>query len=53
MNPLEVIKAKRQHLARMANQSGASGELIALAVMEHWVPRPRGIGVKVLLATLG
>lgn len=52
MNPLEVIKAKRQHLARMANQSGASGELSALAEMEHWVARPRGAGLKVLLAAL-
>lgn len=52
MNPLEVIKAKRQHLARMANQNGASGELIPLAAMEHWVPRPRGTDLKVLLAAL-
>jgi hypothetical protein len=52
MNPLEVIKAKRQHLARMANQGGASGEVSALAAMEHWVPRPRGPGLKVLLSAL-
>lgn len=53
MNPIEVIEAKRQHLARLANQRGASGELSALAEMENWVPRPRGIGLKVLLAALG
>ena len=52
MNPLEVIKAKRQHLARLANQNGASGELIALATMDHWVSRPRGTGLKILLAAL-
>lgn len=52
MNPLEVIKAKRQHLARMANQSGASGELCALTEMKHWVPRPRGAALKVLLSAL-
>lgn len=52
MNPIEVIEAKRQHLARLANQRGASGELSALAEMENWVPRPRGIGLKVLLAAL-
>lgn len=52
MNPLEVIKDKRQHLARMANQSGAAGELSTLAEMEHWVPRPRGDGLKVLLSAL-
>ncbi len=52
MNPIEVIEAKRRHLARLANQRGASGELSALAEMENWVPRPRGIGLKVLLAAL-
>jgi hypothetical protein len=26
MTPLEVIVAKRAHLARLANQSGAAGE---------------------------
>ncbi|MDT3735873.1 MAG: hypothetical protein ROZ00_06600 [Denitratisoma sp.] len=52
MNPLAVILAKRQHLARLANQSGAAGELTALAEMEHWVPRPKGAGLKVLLAAL-
>lgn len=52
MNPLEVIKAKRQHLSRMANQGGASGELSALTAMEHWMPRPRGSGLKVLLSAL-
>ncbi|MDE3021830.1 MAG: hypothetical protein KGI54_08220 [Pseudomonadota bacterium] len=52
MNPIEVIEAKRQHLARMANQSGASGEISALAEMKNWVPRPRGVGLKVLLAAL-
>lgn len=52
MNPLEVIRAKREHIARMANQSGASGELAILSEMEHWVPRPRGVGLKNLLAAL-
>lgn len=28
------------------------GELSALGEMEHWVPRPRGAGLKVLLAAL-
>jgi len=52
MNPIELIEAKRQHLARLTNQRGASGESSALAEMENWVPRPRGIGLKVLLAAL-
>ncbi|MDN7631677.1 hypothetical protein [Burkholderia cenocepacia] len=52
MNPLEVIEAKRKHLARMANQSGASGELRAVAEMDNWVPRPKGKGLKTLLAAL-
>jgi hypothetical protein len=52
MNPLELIRAKRQHVARLANQSGASGEFSVLSEMEHWMPRPRGAGLKILLATL-
>ncbi|WP_124596083.1 hypothetical protein [Burkholderia stagnalis] len=52
MKPLEVIEAKRKHLARMVNQSGASGELHAVAAMDNWVPRPKGTGLKVLLAEL-
>ncbi len=52
MNPLELIQAKRQHLARLANQSGASGEAMAIAEMEHWIPRPKGQELKVLLSAL-
>ena len=52
MNPFEMIEAKRQHLARLTNQRGASGEVSVLLEMEHWVTRPRGIGLKVLLAAL-
>lgn len=52
MNPLELITAKRAHLARLANQSGAAGEQIALAAMEHWVPRPKGAALRLLLETL-
>lgn len=52
MNPFEMIEAKRQHLARLTNQRGASGEVSVLLEMEHWVTRPRSIGLKVLLAAL-
>jgi hypothetical protein len=52
MKPLDLIKAKRQHAARLANQRGAAGELGALGEMANWVPRPRGPGLKVLLSLL-
>ena len=52
MKPVELIEAKRKHLARLANQSGASGELAIIESMEHWLPRPKGAGIKVLLQTL-
>ncbi|GAB2793763.1 hypothetical protein HNQ93_003786 [Hymenobacter luteus] len=52
MDPLDVIKAKRVHLARFANQQGAAGEVRALDDMSNWVSRPRGKGLKVLLAAL-
>jgi hypothetical protein len=52
MNPLELIQAKRRHLARLANQQGAAGELRALEATDNWLPRPRGKGLKILLTAL-
>lgn len=52
MTPLEVISAKRTHLARLANQSGAAGEQAALLSAEHWIRRPKGPALRLLLATL-
>ena len=52
MKPIEIIELKRQHLERLANQKGAAGEVKALEEMEHWVPRPRGKALKVLLSVL-
>lgn len=50
---IEIIQGKRAHLERFANQSGAAGEAIALSEMEHWIQRPKGAQLKVLLAALG
>lgn len=52
MNLIEIVQAKRAHMARFANESGAAGEAVALSEMEHWVQRPKGAGLKVLLAAL-
>jgi hypothetical protein len=52
MTPLEVILAKRAHVARLANQGGAAGEQDAVVLMEHWVPRPRSSELRVLLDEL-
>jgi hypothetical protein len=52
MDPLELIESKKRHLARLANQRGASGESTALAGMTNWIPRPRGAGLKILLQAL-
>lgn len=52
MTPLEVISAKRAHLARLANQRGAAGEQDAIVLMEHWVPRPRAGQLRLLLQEL-
>lgn len=49
---IEIIKAKRAHLARFANQNGATGEASALTEMNQWTPRPKGKALKVLLASL-
>jgi len=52
MTPLEVIRAKRAHLARLANQGGAAGEQAAFLSMDHWVSRPKGPALRALLAAL-
>lgn len=53
MNPIELIKAKNQHIQRLANQRGAAGERTALVKMSNWIPRPRGNDLKTLLTALG
>jgi len=52
MSLVEIIKAKRAHLARFANQNGAAGEASVLAEMANWIPRPKGKALQVLLASL-
>lgn len=52
MTPLEVIVAKRAHLARLANQSGAAGEQGAILAMELWIPRPKGEALRILIEEL-
>lgn len=52
MTPLDIIRSKRDHAARLANQSGAAGESLALGAMEHWMPRPSGPSQKMLLSPL-
>lgn len=52
MNPLDFIKAKKQHVARLANQSGAAGEVRAVQEMDHWFSRPKGKQLKNLLSAL-
>lgn len=52
LSPLEVISAKRAHLARLANQGGASGEQHAISTMDRWIPRPKGNALRILLEEL-
>jgi hypothetical protein len=52
MNAIELIRAKRVHLARLANQSGAAGESTVLASSASWVPRPKGVPLRLLLSEL-
>ena len=52
MTPLELVQSKREHAARLANRRGADGEQTALEDMQHWMPRPSGKGLKVLLDEL-
>lgn len=52
LKPLEVIAAKRDHLARLANKGGSSGEQHALLIMDRWIARPKGSALRILLEEL-
>ena len=52
MRLIDIIAEKRAHIARLANQGGAAGEIAALGEMKNWVQRPKGVGLKVLLTAL-
>ena len=52
MTPLEVIAVKRAHLARLANQGGATGEQDLVSASEHWIPRPKGALLRKLIEAL-
>ncbi len=52
MTPLELVQSKRAHAARLANQHGAAGEQSSLAEMEHWMARPSGRRLTLLLDEL-
>lgn len=52
MNAIELIRAKKVHLARLANQKGAAGEALAVGRFETWASRPRGAELNVLLDEL-
>lgn len=52
MKPIDVIAAKRAHVARLANQGGAAGEQDVILAKDDWVPRPKGAALRVLLEAL-
>jgi hypothetical protein len=52
LTPLEIIAAKRAHLARIANQAGAAGERDLVLAKDDWITRPKGSALKTLLAAL-
>lgn len=52
MNPVDVIKSKKQHLARYANENGSNGELVTIESNENWISRPKGNELKLLLSAL-
>jgi hypothetical protein len=49
---VELINLKREHLKRLANQKGAAGELEVLAKNRHFVARPKGAALSLLMHAL-
>ncbi len=52
MDAIELIKARRVHLTRQANANGAAGERRSITNSSNWIARPRGLGLRILLAEL-
>jgi hypothetical protein len=52
MNAIDLIRAKRVHLSRLANERGAAGETTLLASAENWTGRPKGPALHLLLTEL-
>ena len=52
VTPLQLVLAKREHAARLANQRGAAGEQLAIEAMTTWRPRPSGRALLTLLSEL-
>ena len=50
--PVDLINLKREHVKRLANQKGAAGEAAALAANVHYVSRPKGAALAILMAAL-
>jgi hypothetical protein len=50
--PLDLINLKREHVKRLANQKGAAGEADVLAANVHYVARPKGPALNILMAAL-
>ena len=51
-DPIDLINLKREHVQRLANQNGASGEAAALANNMHFVARPTGTRLEILMTAL-
>lgn len=49
---LDILEARRTHLARLATTRGAKGEASVLSASEGWLPRPKGKHSKNLRAAL-
>lgn len=52
MDPVELIRARRVHLARLAATHGTGGERDAVGLAQTWVPKPKGRGMKILMQAL-
>lgn len=47
-----MLRQKREHVLRLANENGAAGETFLLAHDAQFLPRPRGTAMKYLLIAL-
>jgi len=48
----ELLKSRKEHLARLSNKNGSEGELLSIQMTHNWIKRPKGKEMKNLLHVL-
>lgn len=49
---MDILQLRKEHASRLSNASGAAGEIQAISSNAHWIERPKGEQLTILLTEL-